>query len=806
MKQNLRQIFFLSLMIITVLTGCQQRQIADRQNFDKDWKFMLGDDSLAFQAGYDDGSWRKLNVPHDWSIEGEFSADAPSTTEGGALPTGIGWYRKSFRLEKPTSDKHFYIDFDGVFCNSEVWINGHFLGKRPYGYISFRYDLTPYLAYGESENILAVRVDNSAQPASRWYTGSGIYRHVWLVEKNPVHLVHWGTFVTTPEVSEKLAKVKLDIQLENTDTLQQDVLVKSSVLDSQGTVLAKAESTLTATNGISSLTQNFELNNPALWSPENPNLYLVKTEVFKEGKLVDEYSTPLGLRWFEFTPDKGFSLNGKPYKLHGVNQHHDLGALGAAVNTRAMERQLEILKEMGVNGIRMAHNPPAPELLHLCDKMGFLVINEAFDEWKKTKAKKGYHLYWDEWHIRDLEDMILRDRNHPSIFVWSIGNEIPEQFDTTGIRITRELADIVKSLDTTRPITAALTETDPEKNNLYKSGVLDLLSFNYKHEEYLKFPDRYPGECMLASENMSALSTRGHYDFPSDSVRIWPPAYNAPFDGNPDLTASSFDNCIAYWGATHEDTWAVVKNNDFIPGMFIWSGFDYIGEPLPYPYPARSSYLGIIDLCGFPKDVYYMYQSEWTDKTVLHLFPHWNWTEGQTVDLWAYYNNADEVELFVNGVSQGRKSKEKDQFHVMWRVPFHAGSIRAVSYKNGEQVAEQEIHTAGQAAKIELIADRNNIKADGSDLSFITVKVTDKDGNRVPDAANLINFNVDGEGFVAGVDNGYQASTEPFKANYREVFNGMCLLIVQSTEKAGSIKVTASSEGLKAETLELTSK
>lgn len=805
-KSTKRNIFLLMLLPLTgLIFSCQPKQLADRQNFDKDWKFMLGDDSLAFQAGYDDGSWRKLNVPHDWSIEGEFSADAPSTTEGGALPTGIGWYRKSFRLEKPTSDKDFYIDFDGVFCNSEVWINGHFLGKRPYGYISFRYDLTPYLTYGEGENILAVRVDNSAQPASRWYTGSGIYRHVWLVEKNPVHVAHWGTFVTTPEVSETLAKVHLDIQLENTDTLKQDVLVKSSVWDSEGTVLAKAESTLTATNGISSLTQDFELNNPALWSPENPNLYQVKSEVFKDGKLVDEYSTPLGLRWFEFTPDKGFFLNGKPYKLHGVNQHHDLGALGAAVNTRAMERQLEILKEMGVNGIRMAHNPPAPELLHLCDKMGFLVIDESFDEWKKTKAKKGYHLYWDEWHKRDLEDMILRDRNHPSIFVWSIGNEIPEQFDTTGIRITRELADIVKSLDTTRPITAALTETDPEKNNLYKSGALDLLSFNYKHEEYLKFPDRYPGECMLASENMSALSTRGHYDFPSDSVRIWPPAYNAPFDGNPDLTASSFDNCIAYWGATHEDTWAVVKNNDFIPGMFIWSGFDYIGEPLPYPYPARSSYLGIIDLCGFPKDVYYMYQSEWTDKTVLHLFPHWNWTEGQTVDLWAYYNNADEVELFVNGVSQGRKSKEKDQFHVMWRVPFHAGSVRAVSYKNGEKVAEQEIQTAGQAAKIELIADRDKIKADGSDLSFITVKVTDKDGNMVPDAANLINFDVNGEGFVAGVDNGYQASTEPFKANCRKAFNGMCLLIVQSTETAGDIKVTASSEGLESNSLTLTS-
>ncbi|MGD9929188.1 MAG: beta-galactosidase GalB [Mangrovibacterium sp.] len=801
-----QQINLFFLVMVLSLFGCGPKsQLAERQNFDKNWKFMLGDDSLAIQPNYNDAEWRQLNLPHDWSIEGEFNADAPATPEGGALPTGIGWYRKSFKLEKTEGARVFYIDFDGVMANSDVWINGHYLGKRAFGYISFRYDLTPYLTFGDTENTLAVRVDNSAQPASRWYTGSGIYRHVWLVEKNLIHVSHWGTFVTTPEVSAELAKVKLDIQLENENETNSPVVVKSTIVDANGQAVAEVRNELDVTVGLSNLTQRFEVNNPALWSPETPNLYQIQTEIYQAGKLVDTYQTPLGLRWFQFTPDKGFFLNGQHYKLHGVNQHHDLGALGSAVNTRAMERQLEILKEMGVNAIRMAHNPPAPELLHLCDKMGFLVIDESFDEWKKTKAKQGYHLYWDEWHKRDLEDMIRRDRNHPSIFVWSIGNEIPEQFDTLGIQITRELVDIVKALDTNRPVTAALTETDPQKNNLYKSGALDLLSFNYKHRDYLKFPERYPGECMLASENMSALSTRGHYDFPSDSVRIWPPAYNAPFDGNDDLTASSFDNCIAYWGATHEDTWTVVKNNDFIPGMFIWSGFDYLGEPLPYPYPARSSYLGIIDLCGFPKDVYYMYQSEWSDKTVLHLFPHWNWTEGQIIDLWAYYNIADEVELFVNGVSQGRKSKEKDQFHVMWRVPFQPGSIKAVSYKNGEKVAEQEIHTAGSAAKIELIADRTELSADGCDLSFVTVKVTDKDGNMVPDAANLINFKVEGEGFVAGVDNGYQASVEPFKANYRKAFNGMCLLIVQSTEKAGTINVTASSDGLETKIIELKS-
>ncbi len=792
--KHLTKFFSIATMFFT---ACLPEPVSERQDFNKNWKFSLGDDHLAAQADYDDSNWRALNLPHDWSIEGEFSADNSSTIEGGALPTGIAWYRKHFSIEKPEGKKQFYVDFDGVFCNSEVWINEHYLGKRPFGYIGFRYDLTEYLKFAGEKNVLAVRVDNSAQPASRWYTGSGIYRHVWFVEKNPVHIAHWGTFVKTPEIAEEAARVDLTIQLENKTGKTREVEVKSVIYDAQGQEVAKAKKTLTISSDIQEVEQNFQVNNPRLWSPYAPHLYKIMTEISQNGKWLDSYETPFGIRSFEFTPEQGFFLNGKPFKIYGVNQHHDLGALGAAVNTRAMERQLEILEEMGCNAIRMAHNPPAPELLDLCDEMGFLVIDEAFDEWKKAKAKKGYHLYWDEWHKRDLEDMILRDRNHPSIIAWSIGNEIPEQFDTTGIQITSDLVAIVKALDKTRPVTAALTETDPKKNNLYKSGVLDLLSFNYKHEEYLKFPERYPGECMIASENMSALSTRGHYDFPSDSVRIWPPGHKQPFAGNPDLTASSFDNCIAYWGATHEDTWALVKNNAFIPGMFIWSGFDYIGEPLPYPYPARSTYLGIIDLCGFPKDVYYMYQSEWTDKTMLHLFPHWNWTEGQIIDLWAYCNNADEVELFVNGVSQGRKAKEKDEFHIMWRVPFSPGSIKAISYRNGVKVLEKEIHTAGEAERIKLFADRTEIQADGSDLSFITVKISDKDGNMVPDAANLINFDVQGAGFIAGVDNGYQASTEPFKASFRKAFNGMCLLIIQNNEKTGKINITASANGLK---------
>ncbi len=792
----------LSLFILMFLgVACKQKQEESPRKkilFNKDWKFALGDQPGAEDAVYADSSWRALILPHDWSIEGEFSEDNPSTPEGGALPTGIGWYRKSFILDAEQQSGKVFIDFDGVFCNSEVYINNHLLGKRPNGYISFRYDLTPYLKAAGQENVIAVRVDNDAQPASRWYTGSGIYRNVWLVCTQDIYVDHWGTYVTTPEVSKEKAVVNVDINISNEKQLDIPVEVKSTIYDASKNVVLSSTDKLMLKDSLTSLSIKFDIKNPQLWSVSNPNMYSVVTEVFNGDTCVDVYETPFGIRTFTFDPEKGFFLNGEYLKILGVNQHHDLGALGAAFNTRAAERQLEILQEMGCNAIRMSHNPPAQELLDLCDQMGFLVIDESFDEWAKTKAKKGYHLYWDEWHKKDLEDMILRDRNHPSIIAWSVGNEIREQFDTTGISITRELAAIVKSLDKTRPVTSALTEQDPAKNNIYQSGALDLISFNYKHKEYLDFPNNYPGECMIASENVSALATRGHYDMPSDSFRIWPSAHKAPLIGaNPDYTVSAYDNAFAYWGSTHEQTWQVVKHNDFVSGMFIWAGFDYIGEPIPYPYPARSSYLGIIDLAGFPKDAYYLYQSEWSDKTMLHLFPHWNWKKGQLVDVWAYYNNADEVELFLNGESLGAKSKNDTCFHVMWRVPFEAGTIKAVSRKNGTVVMEKEIKTAGEPYAIELSADRSTINADGTDLSFITVKVVDKEGNMIPDADYLIQFDVEGEGAIVGVDNGYQASTESFKGYERKAFNGMCLAIIQSTEEAGSVKIKATSKDLK---------
>ncbi|WP_245706141.1 beta-galactosidase GalB [Catalinimonas alkaloidigena] len=778
-------------------------------SFNDDWQFFLGDDSAAIDPAFDDADWRTLRLPHDWSIEGEFSEDNPAKPEGGGLPTGVAWYRKTFTLPDSGAGRHVFIDFDGIYRNSEVWINGHSLGVRPNGYISFRYDLTPYLHADDRANVLAVRVDNAGQPNSRWYSGSGIYRNVWLVTTGPAYVDHWGTFVTTPQVDSAAAQVEVAIRLQRDDSVTGDLTVQTVLLDAEGNQVNEESLPSTVVGGSSiRLKQQLTIAHPTWWSVDRPTLYTAVTEVRLDGKLTDRYETLFGIRTFRFDAEKGFFLNGQPLKILGVCNHHDLGALGAAVNTRAMERQLEILKAMGCNAIRTAHNPPAPELLDLCDRMGFLVMDESFDMWRKKKTNQDYHLDFPEWHARDLQDMVLRDRNHPSIFMWSIGNEIREQFDSTGLTITPELVQLVKDLDTTRPVTSALTENIPEKNFISQSGALDVLGFNYKHEAYPELPQRFPGQKFIATENNSALATRGHYDMPSDSIRRWPEAYNVPLKGaNDDWTVSAYDNVSAYWGSTHEETWRVIKKYPFLSGMFIWTGFDYLGEPIPYPWPARSSYFGVIDLAGFPKDAYYLYQSEWTnDEPVLHVFPHWNWKPGQTVDVWAYYNQADEVELFLNGESLGTRAKGDDEFHVMWRVPYQPGTIKAISRKNGETVLTREIHTAGAPAKIELVADRDRLTADGRDLSFVTVKILDADGNLVPHADHLVQFQVEGEGELVGVDNGYQASMESFKADHRKAFNGLCLAIVQTTENAGTITLQAQAEGLESASVTLTTK
>jgi beta-galactosidase len=792
--------YFVSLLFL-LLFCCNHLQSQNRTvlSFNKGWKFFLGDTADAKNINFNDNNWRKLTLPHDWSIEGKFDENNPSTFNEAALPTGIGWYRKLFVLPASYQNKKVYIDFDGVYCNSQVWINGHYLGKRPNGYISFRYNLTPFLHF-KKQNIIAVKVNNSAQPNSRWYTGSGIYRNVWLTVTGSVAVNHWGTFVTTPQVSNKKAEVHLQLNISNQTHQSQKIKIVSCIINKEGKKMAMDSSVIDAKDSVTIAHQSFNIYHPKLWSVQFPYLYSVQTKLYQNNKLIDTYVTATGFRSFYFNREKGFFLNGKSLKILGVCMHHDLGALGVAVNTSAIERQLKILKQMGCNAIRTSHNPPAPELLDLCDKMGFLVMDEAFDMWEKKKNKNDYHSDFAKWHEQDLKDQILRDRNHPSVFMWSIGNEIREQFDSSGIRISKNLTAIIKSLDTTRPVTSALTELDTTKNYIYQSHALDVLGWNYNEKMYPEFLKKYPGQKFLASETMSALATRGHYDMPSDSIRLWPQSSKDKFvkAGNADFTVSAYDHVAAYWGSTHEATWNIIKKHDFLSGLFVWSGFDFLGEPVPYPWPARSAYYGIIDLAGFPKDAYYMYKSEWTKDTVLHLFPHWNWKPNQLVDVWAYYNNADEVELFLNEKSLGIKSKTDDALHVMWRVPFKPGTLKAVSKKDGKVVLIKEIKTAGKAAVIELNADKKTINANGEDISFITVSIKDENGNLVPDADNLIHFSVEGNGKIIGVDNGSQISAEPFKANYRKAFNGLCLVMLQATEPGkGKIILTATSGELK---------
>ena len=804
-------ILFVALAAVTF-----RAEAREKINFDKGWRFILADSAQMSLAMYDDSAWRMLNVPHDWAIEGDFSASAPSGNSGGALPGGVGWYRKSFEVAAADKGKLFYIDFDGVYMNAKVWINGQLLGQRPYGYSSFRFDLTPHLKFG-ARNVVAVRVDNSDQPNSRWYSGCGIYRHVWLVKTEKIHVAHWGTHVVAEG-----NKVSVSVSIDNNTTSQQTVVVRNRIISPAGVQVASASKKLSlnpSAKSIRSLSQ-LKVSRPQIWSCETPYIYKVVTTIEQNGKVVDTYETPTGFRTFKFDAEKGFSLNGKSMKINGVCQHHDLGCLGAAVNEDALYRQLRILKEMGTNAVRCSHNPPAPELLAMCDTMGLIVMDESFDMWRRRKTKNDYARFFDQWAERDLTDLVLRDRNHPSILMWSIGNEVLEQWssadaDTLSAEqanlilnaghdastlshgtemsvnslLCKNLCEIIRRLDNTRPITAGCNEPDP-KNHLFKSGALDIIGFNYHHQWVKDVPKNFPGKPFIFSESVSALQTRGFYMMPSDSVYKAPIEWWLPYQ-DPSFQCSAYDNMHASWSSTHEETWDVVKHNDFVGGQFIWTGFDYIGEPTPYGFPARSSYFGIVDLAGFPKDSYYMYQSEWTDKQVLHLFPHWNWLDGQYIDLWCYYNNADEVELFINGRSQGVKAKKDDhEYHLMWRVKFEPGEVKAVARKNGKVVAEKTIRTSGAPAQLRMTSDRirfgNN--PNGDNLAFITVEVIDKDGNLCPRADDQVFFEVEG-GRIVGVDNGNPISMERFKDTKRKAFNGKCLVVVATD--GGDVTVRA---------------
>ena len=767
------------ICLVLVLCGLTTIQARQRQNFDADWLFMLGDSVQMSQVDYNDSHWRRLDVPHDWAIEGDFYAGNPSGAGGGALPGGVGWYRKHFSLSKI---EKVILEFDGVYMNATVYVNGQEVGFRPYGYSSFEYDVTPYVH--EGENVVAVRVDNSDQPNSRWYSGCGIYRHVWLTQTGPVHVKHWGVFVHDG---------KVEVDYEN--PTNQKVTVRNTWLDADG--------------------RPASIKKPRKWSCDDPYIYKVRTQLLVAGQVVDEVETTTGFRDFKFDAQTGFWLNGKNFKLNGVCEHHDFGCLGAALNEDALHRKLSKLKAMGVNAIRSSHNPPAPELLNMCDTMGLIVMDESFDMWRRRKTQNDYARFFDEWHERDLTDLILRDRNHPSVLMWSIGNEVLEQWssaeaDTLTLEqanlilnaghdastlakdgelsvqslLTQHLADIVKRYDTTRPITAGCNEPSPG-NHLFKSGALDIIGFNYHHEWVKDVPQNFPGKPFLFSESVSALQTRGYYMMPSDSIYKAPKEWWLPYT-DPSFMCSAYDNMHASWSSTHEETWDVVKHNDFVGGQFIWTGFDYIGEPTPYGFPARSSYFGIIDLAGFPKDSYYMYQSEWTLKPMLHLFPHWNWVPGDYIDMWCYYSGADEVELFINGQSQGVRRKSSGdplctEYHVGWRVTFDPGEVKAVSRKDGKVVCEQTIKTAGAPHHIRLTTDYK-----GKNTTFITAEVVDQDGNLCPWAEDQLVFISEGDCKILGTDNGCQTSMERFTSPQRKAFFGKCLVVVKGT---GSITV-----------------
>ncbi|MBC7889336.1 MAG: DUF4982 domain-containing protein [Ferruginibacter sp.] len=795
------------LYIATVIFSNVSAQQEGRktENFNKNWKFILDSVNDYSKLPANINNWRSLDVPHDWSIELPFDSTSPSGTGGGALRGGMGWYTKEFMVPATDRGRNISIHFDGVYCRSTVWLNGHLLGYRPNGYISFAYNLTPFLNYA-AKNIIVVKVNNNQQPNSRWYSGSGIYRKVWLQKTNKIAAIaDWGTFITTAQVTNTSAKITIDTKINGSLKSGTDS-VNIIIYDATGKILLQKRETGSGDQ----LSHSFLLKNPRLWGVEDPYLYKAVTQIIVGNKVMDETETSFGIRSFKFDIDKGFILNGKSVKIRGVCNHHDLGSLGTAFNYRAAQRQLEILKTMGCNGIRTSHNPPAPELLDLCDKMGFIVMDEAFDMWEKGKNKTDYHLEFVQWHKKDLEDQVLRDRNHPSVFIWSVGNEVGEQWgdstDLSAKRIVTDLVNIVKGLDTTRLTVTANNEVN-SWSKLLQAGVTDLIGYNYSHKLWDSVFLKWGRKPFIVTESVSALQTRGHYDMPGDSIRVWPVRWDSALKtGNADLTCSAYDNCYAPWGSSHEQTLKAFEKLQHVSGMYIWTGFDYIGEPTPYPWPARSSYFGIVDLAGFPKDVYHLYQSVWTIKPVLHIFPHWNWQAGKTVDVWAYYNNADEVELFLNGRSLGTRKKKGDDMHVFWRVDYTAGTLRAVSRKNGKVVLTKEIKTAGAPAKIILSADRKLIHADGNDLSFITAKIVDAKGILVPDADNLLQFTISGNAAIVATDNGCQTSMESFKTDKHQAFNGLCLAVVQAGEKAGNVTVKATAKGLQSFSVNIVTK
>jgi len=783
-----------------------------------------GGDVPFVQRDFDDGAWTKVTLPHDWAIAGPFLKDGPYGGMGRLQTWGPAWYRRTLDIPVGDAGRKVFLDVDGAMSYATVWLNGQVVGGWPYGYNGWRVDLTPYVVAGGA-NQLAIRLDNPPESA-RWYPGAGLYRNVWLVKADAVHVAHWGARVTTPQVSKDAATITLDVSIDNDSARAADLSAITEVFEldangaKRGAAVARIEGgrARLPANASRTFTASTTLKQPRLWGPpptQQPNRYVAVTTVASGGRVVDRVETPFGIRTIRFDANEGLFVNGERIAIRGVNNHHDLGALGAAFNVRAAERQLRIMRDMGANAIRMAHNPPAPELLELTDRMGLLVVDEVFDSWERKKTPLDFHLVFPDWHEPDLRAMLRRDRNHPSIVLWGVGNEVGEQYTgEEGAAIARTLQAIVREEDPTRPTINAMNWAKPD---MPLPRELDVIGLNYQGEgirqepefegtERIRTPPQYdafhaafPDKAIVSTETASALSSRGVYLFPVTSS-ISAPVRDGSGGDSKIRQVSAYELHAVDFGSSADKVFASLDRHPFVAGEFVWTGFDYLGEPTPY-YDSRSSYSGIVDLAGFPKDRYYLYQARWRpDAPMVHVLPHWTWPgrEGQITPVHVF-TSGDEAELFVNGVSQGRKKKAAFEYRLRWDdVVYQPGELRVQAYKDGMPWASASTRTAGTPASIKAKADRNAIASDGRDLSFVTVRVLDRNGIAVPNAGNRIRFTIEGPGEIVATDNGDPTDMDAFPSHDRRAFSGLALAIVRAIPgKTGTITLRADGDHLK---------